>query len=248
MYKVTITGNLVVIEDVCRPKVLTLRGKRGVVDGMSKGSRGRFIRKVNSLIFDADKAVFVTLTYHNNQDDARSAKRDLRTLIKRLHRRHPDAGFVWVAERQKRGAIHFHLLFINGKGWENEISKTWHAITDTWSRAHFVYGVLALPADGSKAVSYLASYLSKGGLRKGDGRAWGMEYCKQFMDYTTTIYVRDEDINLDMFKGVVFEARVEWGYHLGGNIGRRLEVDKILKKCQNGFDFCAREPNQEERS
>lgn len=232
MYRVKVSGNLVIVEDVCRPKI-TPRGRRGVVDGMSKGSRGRFIRKVNSLVFDVDRAVFVTLTYHNNQDDARTAKRDLRTLIKRLHRRSSDLGFIWVAERQKRGAIHFHLLVINGKGWENEISGSWHALTDSWSHAHAVYGTLALPADGSKAVSYLASYLSKGGLRKGDGRAWGMEYCKKYLDVESVFYVKDDDIEIDLFKGFTFDGHLEWGYYLAGNIGQRLGIDKILKVSQN---------------
>lgn len=232
MYRVKVCGNLAVVEDVCRPKIIP-RGRRGVVDGMSKGSRGRFIRKVNSLVFDADKAVFVTLTYHSNNCNAQKAKRDLRTLIKRLHRRSSDLGFVWVAERQKRGAIHFHLLVINGKGWEDEISGAWHALTDAWSHAHAVYGTLALPADGSKSVSYLASYLAKGGLRKGDGRAWGMEYCKQFLDDESVFYVKDDDIDISLFKGFTYEERLEWGYYLAGNIGLRLEIDKILKACQN---------------
>lgn len=232
MYRVKVSGNLAVVEDVCRPKIKPT-GKRGVVNGMSKGSRGRFIRKVNSLVFDVDKAIFVTLTYHNNQEDARSAKKDLRALIKRLHRRSSEMGFVWVAERQKRGAIHFHLLVINGKGWEDEISGSWHALTDSWSNAHAIYGTLALTADGSKAVSYLASYLAKGGLRKGDGRAWGMECCKRYLADEIVVYVKDKDLNTDLFKGYWFEGRLEWGYFLGGKIGTVMDVDKLLNPLHN---------------
>lgn len=233
MYKVVVSGNLAVIEDVCRPKVLP-HGKRGQVNGLSKGSRGRFIRTVNRLLFEPDDALFVTLTYHNNQDDARAAKRDLRTLIKRLHRRHPDAGFVWVAERQKRGAIHFHILVIHAEGMTGEeVSKAWHDVTDSWSVAHAEYGTLVLPANGDKAVAYLASYLAKGGLRKGDGRAWGMEYCKRYLADEIVVYVKDDDINIDLFKGFWYGERLEWGYHLAGNMGQRLEVDKILKVSQN---------------
>lgn len=233
MYKVVVSGNLAVIEDVCRPRVVP-HGKRGQVNGLSKGSRGRFIRTVNRLLFDPGDALFVTLTYHNNLCDAHEAKSDLRTLIKRLHRRHKEAGFVWVAERQKRGAIHFHVLVIHaGSMTGEEISGAWHDITDKWSEAHALYGTLALPAAGDKAVAYLASYLAKGGLKKGDGRAWGMEYCKRYLDVERAFYVKDDDISLDLFKGFIFDGRLEWGYYLAGDMGKVMDVDKLLNPRHN---------------
>lgn len=59
-----------------------------------------------------------TLTYAENMLDLSKAKRDLNLFFKRVNYRRKKKGleslkYVWVAERQKRGAIHFHIMVFN---------------------------------------------------------------------------------------------------------------------------------------
>lgn len=60
---------------------------------------------------------FVTLTYAENQTDVNQANRDFKNFIHRLktwlEEHHPghDLAYVAVIEFQKRGAVHYHVLF-----------------------------------------------------------------------------------------------------------------------------------------
>lgn len=84
-------------------------GRRGAVLTFSKASRRRMLRKLARL--DARRPVFVTLTYPAEYPHPMIAKQHLRTFLKRIKRRVPDASAVWRMELQKRGAPHFHLIF-----------------------------------------------------------------------------------------------------------------------------------------
>lgn len=54
---------------------------------------------------------FLTLTFRNLIPDDKTAKKLLDSFFKRLQRQTGHKNhYVWVAERQKRGAIHFHIL------------------------------------------------------------------------------------------------------------------------------------------
>jgi hypothetical protein len=54
----------------------------------------------------------VTLTFGKWYPDDKGGKKLLDTFIKRMKRKvkNKDFYYIWVAERQKRGAIHFHIL------------------------------------------------------------------------------------------------------------------------------------------
>lgn len=59
-----------------------------------------------------------TLTYAENMLDLSKAKRDLNLFFKRVNYRRKKKSleclkYLWVAERQKRGAIHFHIMVFN---------------------------------------------------------------------------------------------------------------------------------------
>lgn len=55
---------------------------------------------------------FITLTYKKNMKDLKQADEDFKNFIKRFkyHLNISDLAYIAVRERQKRGAIHFHLI------------------------------------------------------------------------------------------------------------------------------------------
>jgi hypothetical protein len=86
-------------------------GIRGDVLTFSRQSRLRLLRKIARV--NADKAVFVTLTYPARFPSDQRAKEHLRAFLEKIRRRYPMAAAYWRIEPQKRGAPHFHLLFFN---------------------------------------------------------------------------------------------------------------------------------------
>ena len=68
---------------------------------------------------------FLTLTYWENLQDVRQARKDFDVFIKRLKRIHPHLQFVCVIEFQKRGAVHFHLLCNLPYVDVNALAKLW---------------------------------------------------------------------------------------------------------------------------
>lgn len=87
---------------------------------------------------------FHTLGYRNIIPDDRTAKRHLDSYFKRMSRKiDRPIDYVWVAERQKRGVIHFHVLTPEllsdndsriGRVEENVwINKAWNEINLNWA-------------------------------------------------------------------------------------------------------------------
>ena len=61
--------------------------------------------------YDGSSCRFITLTYRNIIPSDTEAKKHLDSFFKRLNRLFGrNVHYIWVAERQKRGAIHFHIL------------------------------------------------------------------------------------------------------------------------------------------
>lgn len=76
-------------------------------------------------------ASMVTLTFGKWYPDDKQGKKILDTFFKRMRRQvnQKDFYYVWVAERQKRGAIHFHILTPHyiPKEWLN---KAWNDVVN----------------------------------------------------------------------------------------------------------------------
>lgn len=87
-------------------------GKRGNVQGFSKGSRFRLFRLMHSLHYD--KVLFVTLTYGKTYPaDGRGAKVDLKRYRTNFERRWGKVRCIWRMEFQDRGAAHFHIMYLD---------------------------------------------------------------------------------------------------------------------------------------
>jgi hypothetical protein len=105
----------------------------------------------------------ITLTFGKWYPDDKGGKKLLDTFIKRMRRKvkSKDVYYCWVAERQKRGAIHFHILtphylskkFINDS-W-NEIVNNHLAKIDLEEFQQTLYpNVIAVYNAGAYMVKY----------------------------------------------------------------------------------------------
>ncbi len=97
----------------------------------------------------------LTLTFRRNQTDIQEAWRIATKFIRAMRDAQGDFSYVIVAERQKRGAWHFHLAL---RGWQNL-----KLIRDCWRRAGADGNIDVQPFKGpvQKMASYMSKYISK---------------------------------------------------------------------------------------
>lgn len=141
-------------------------GLRGCVVGFSKASRRRLIQKLAELDKQA-MPLFVTLTYPKEFPlESAEWKRHFDKWCKRLHRRYPDAGFIWRLEPQRRGAPHFHCLVYgagcSGADFRSWAAASWYECVASGDHLHLVHGVHVRLCDNVRQVrSYVGKYLAK---------------------------------------------------------------------------------------
>lgn len=161
------------------------RPKRGEIKSLSLKSR----RRLKFVLANMKPKFLLTLTYPDVREH-RSCYRNLNTLLT-WFRSIGIQNYVWVAEMQDRGALHFHLIFED----EKPIQKLWDAknvvldavTTITRPRIAFVWAsITGSGIAGIKSAtrlervrtekggkSYIAKYLQKGSSSKWSGRRWG---------------------------------------------------------------------------
>lgn len=99
------------------------------------------------------RRAMVTLTYANVDDwQADHVSYFMRHVRQWCKRRHIDIRYVWVAELQKRGAVHYHIVFWLPRGvtLPKPDKQGW------WQHGHTRIEWVRRP------VAYLAKYVSKG--------------------------------------------------------------------------------------
>ncbi|MBW8327611.1 MAG: hypothetical protein K0M48_00120 [Thiobacillus sp.] len=124
-------------------------------DRASRRARSR----LRQLILSANADHLLTLTYRDNVTDFEQASQDLRALVRRVRKHLPNFVFIAVAERQKRGAWHWHLAVV-GRQDVKLLRHLWRSIVgdgniDVQQPTAGVNRRLAI-------VKYLGKYLSKG--------------------------------------------------------------------------------------
>lgn len=121
----------------------------------------------------------ITLTYGDYPTD-KISKLHLDRFLKRLRRfydkKHPNTPFyyLWVLEKQKRGAPHYHILTPHYIP-KDEINRMWNGIVLKWQRKENKTPQKVLPNVKAilKTGAYLAKYLSKEGEKLG-GNSYNM--------------------------------------------------------------------------
>lgn len=108
------------------------------------------------------KCSMITLSYPKNYPDDRTAKKHLDNFIKRINRFSFDFMYLWVAEKQKRGAIHFHIITPNyipmdiiNSGW-TEIVRKWYQ-KNGYTFSHVLPNVKAV----DNVSRYVTKYITK---------------------------------------------------------------------------------------
>jgi len=174
-------------------------GERGIVTRFSKASRRRLMKQMARL--NAERAIFITLTYPESFPGPKQAKNDLRAFLERLRRRYPESSAIWRLEFQKRGAPHFHLILFGVRWFPFVTCRAWWAniiaehVGDTLpfvrveairSRRRLTYYVskyaAKVPAEQSEAA------LFNNGAYLHVGRHWGV-FNRKFLPQAPAVYM-----------------------------------------------------------
>jgi len=132
---------------------------RGRITSFTNKARKNMLETVSRIDWTGQRAQFITLTYHENMQDAQTAKKHKRALLKRWYRRFGLLATLWKLEPQKRGAWHFHLL-VWGMPYlsHNDLLADWRGVTgdDTITQVK-----IEPIQSAKKARSYVAKYVGK---------------------------------------------------------------------------------------
>jgi len=116
-----ISGNYVENKQFSRPIGYGFRVKRDEITRRKHGEkRHDNIARAKKKIFRLTMAnemryrpIFLTLTYKENMCDRSRAQKDIARFFRLLRKEYPRVGYLYVLERQQRGAYHFHILLFN---------------------------------------------------------------------------------------------------------------------------------------
>ena len=107
---------------------------------------------------------FLTLTYKQNMQDNERIREDLQPFMRKLHRKYGDFEYIYVKEKQARGAWHVHMIlfFDDVAPWmDNEdVRKLW---------GHGFVNVQGFRDDINNLGNYLCAYLTDGGRNSKKG-------------------------------------------------------------------------------
>lgn len=134
---------------------------RGKVTSLSSRSLNRFREK----LFCGAKGfqLFLTLTYHCEMQDGAKAKRDLNAFLQMVRRRRRVWGvshYVWVAEFQRRGSLHFHVWLRFKGGDETKWNGVGWILSRHWLRSS------NQDTDSDARLVHLGGWLSNGRMRE----------------------------------------------------------------------------------
>jgi hypothetical protein len=108
-----------------------------IQEGLTKEAKAKIKRSGRMLQYHARERLntkwlsFITLTYGKDWPDDPTAKNHLNRFLNKVRRRYGKIRYVWVVERQKRGAIHYHILtdqYIP----KNMLNPMWDKIVAKW--------------------------------------------------------------------------------------------------------------------
>ncbi len=125
---------------------------------------------------------FVTLTVSSHTNiDANFGYNYLMKPFLRKMRKSGNFSYVWKAELQKRGQLHYHLATNTFLTWQN-IRSTWNnlqrknRLLDDYASKHLHYDANSTDVHSLNKIgnvgAYLAKYLSKNNSKKINGKIW----------------------------------------------------------------------------
>lgn len=189
-------------KDLINPPISYLPKRNGEIYQQGLTNHAKKQIKLASRIFQwmvAEKqtqkayASFITLTYGMHYPSDHLSKKHLDNFVKRIKRKYPHFQYVWVAEKQKRGAIHYHILtphYID----KEVINKAWNGIVQKWQRGEAENGCKqqeVYPNVGKvySAGKYMTKYMQKEEENIG-GNMYGI-------DFTTRDLMKPKNITFE---------------------------------------------------
>lgn len=139
-------------------KVLDIDVKN--VDESARVARARaFSLAKQKIFFNKDLQQLLTLTYKENMQDYEKLKHDVKIFLKAESRLGNNPKYIWVVEKQKRGALHVHMIVNNFV--TTKVNKNGHFSAVNWP--HGFSSILDIKgADVNfKPYLYLFKYMKK---------------------------------------------------------------------------------------
>lgn len=136
-------------------------GKRGEVEGFSRAARKRMLQMLHSVKFQT--AVLITLTYGKEYpEDWQIWKKHLKAWKRATERRYGNLRAIWRIELQKRGAPHFHVLYLDFPFIPvDTLQSLWYDIIKTPPEQRFGNGLDLRAVRGSTSHKQVMAYVSK---------------------------------------------------------------------------------------
>jgi len=161
-------------------------GIRSRIRAFSAKSRVRLMRFMARLKMHGVRATFMTLTFRGYPSNE-VAKIALHAFLQRVIRKFPQASAVWRVEYQKRGSLHFHLLWFNLPYWDwKEVLAAWKAcsrqsiaridiqlIKSRKGVMYYVSKYIAKVDKGHRKTFFISPPYLHGGRKWRKGRFWG---------------------------------------------------------------------------
>lgn len=102
---------------------------------------------------------YITLTYEENMQDNDRIRVDMRYFVRNMKRRFGVFEYLYVKEKQQRGAWHMHaVLFFSGEAPYMPNTADEHPVRDAWG--HGFVNVKGFAGDINNLGNYLCAYLT----------------------------------------------------------------------------------------
>jgi len=158
---------------------------------------------------------FVTFTFAENITSLKEANMYWANFIRKFKKSYPNTKYLGVVEFQKRGAVHYHVLFFNLKykaGIKNEIRDLWGQGFIKFKSAKKIEKIHHLGL-------YLAKYLQKDIV---DNRLIGEKAFFTSKNLTQPIFLRNEETCGNLYSQILEEGGILETYvsHYYGTINK----------------------------
>lgn len=176
---------------------------------------------INTNVIDEEKAISLTLTYADNENNVKQVGKDFTAFIRRLRNKVGDCEYIYVIELQKRGSWHIHAILIFDTKAPyiscEDVEMMWgKGIIDTQNTKNAMALALYLTSDVKKDES--GNTKVKGVPIEKYEKGMKMYRCSRGLKKPTIKYKKGKEIKNDIAdKELIHEANYEYtapnGFH-----------------------------------
>jgi len=162
----------------------------GDIKDFSQGARSRAFKWLLTLnTSDLSEAIFITLTYHNEDTfEVGKCKEHLQKFFRQLKNHFPEIVYIWRLELQKRGQPHFHIILwskhthvkLYSEAVRLQLTKDWLECKSCKCKFCELYSVNVKSVTNRRhAIAYLSKYCAKvtDSMHESNlGKFWGTSF------------------------------------------------------------------------